>query len=311
MNDALGDILETVELKATFYFRTEFFAPFGIAVPQFRRAARFHLIVQGQCFVRLENGTVIEAMAGDLIFVPYGIGHVLASDAERRCKPLEDVMREAGFVHQGPFVVGSGSANQACKMICGHYDFADASDHPLLRAVPEILHLTPADRAAHPILDDVLRLIVRCAFTSDLGAEASINRLSEALFIEIMRMGVTTLGGENRFLTAISDPQIGRALTAIHSDIARPWTVGSLANMIGMSRTRFSERFRDLTGSSPMAYVAEWRLQRSLYLLNCGKGTIKTVAGEIGFASVAAFSRAFRARFGHSPSDHRKQVDCG
>ncbi|MFN0046242.1 MAG: cupin domain-containing protein [Sphingorhabdus sp.] len=306
MSDVLSDILDTVDMKATIYFRTEFHTPFGIEVPQFRRAARFHLIIQGQCYVRLKNGTNLLAMPGDLVFVPNGESHLLSSDPSGDCRPLSDLMTKARFEGQGPFVVGKGAANKTCQMVCGHFDFAEGADHQVLHAVPEILHISAADRATQPMLDDVMRLIVRRAFAAGSGASASITRLSEILFIEVMRASLTQLGGETPIMVAVNDHQIGRALAAIHGNITKNWTVDSLAQTAGMSRTRFSERFRELVGSSPMAYVAEWRLQRALWYLGNGKQPVKVIAGEVGFRSVAAFSRAFRARFGRAPRERRE-----
>lgn len=311
MNDVLSDIFDTIELKATFYFRTEFYPPFGIAVPKFRKAARFHLIVQGQCSVRLDNGTVVAALPGDLVFVPAGNAHVLASDPRAETTLLDDAISESGFQGQGPFVVGVGLPSQSCQMICGHFAFADGSDHPVLQAFPEILHITAADRAAHPMLDDVLRLIVRRVFSDGSGVAASISRLSEILFIEVMRASLGQLGGENKMMAAVHDPQIGRALAAIHGNIAKCWTVEALGREAGMSRTKFAQQFRDLVGSSPMAYVAEWRLQRALHLLGDRRLAIKAVAAAVGFRSVAAFSRAFRTRFGRAPSEQRFREDPG
>lgn len=305
MSDVLSDILDTIDLKATLYFRTEFHPPFSVEVPRFRRAARFHLIIQGQCYVRLQNGTVVLAMPGDLVFVPNGHSHLLSSAPVGHGNPLGDLISEAGFTGQGPFIVGSGPVEKSCQMICGHFNFAEGSDHQLLHAVPEILQISAADRAAQPMLDDIMRLIARRAFSDGSGTSASISRLSEVLFIEVMRASLSQLGGEIRIMAAVNDPQIGRALAAIHRDIARPWTVDSLAHTAGMSRTRFAERFRDLLGSSPMAYAAEWRLQRALRHLGSGKRPVKAIAGEVGFRSVAAFSRAFRARFGRAPSEQR------
>lgn len=306
MNDVLSDIFNTIELKATFYFRTEFYPPFGMSVPKFKRASRFHLIVQGQCFVRLDNGTVVAALPGDLVFVPSGNAHLLASDPAQVPTLLEDAINESGFSGQGPFVIGVGAPGQSCQMICGHFAFIDGADHPVLQAVPEILHISAADRAAHPMLDDVLRLIARRVFSDTSGAAASIGRLSEVLFIEVIRAGLAQFGGENKIMAAVNDPQIGRALAAIHGNIAKHWTVDALGREAGMSRTRFAQQFREMVGSSPMSYVAEWRLQRSLHLLGDGRLAVKAVAATVGFRSVAAFSRAFRARFGRAPSEQRQ-----
>lgn len=306
MTDVLSDILDTVELKATYYFSTEFHPPFGIAVPAYKRAARFHLIIRGECFVQLEDGQVVTAMPGDLIFVPNGQPHLLSSALSAECQPLNDVIAEARFEGQGPFVVGHGEPDQACQMVCGHFDFAEEADHPLLRAVPQILHVSGPDRARRPLLDDILRLVSHQAFTAGAGAAASIGRLSEALFIEVLRTSAGEVYGASQMMAAVTDPHIGRALGLIHTEISRGWTVDSLASAVGMSRSRFAERFRELVGSTPMSYLAEWRLQRALNRLGRPGLSVKAIAGEVGFHSAAAFSRAFSDRFGKSPSAYRR-----
>lgn len=307
MKDVLSDILNTIALKAAVYFRTDYHTPFGVAVPAYQRAARFHLIVQGRCFVRLDDGKVIEARPGDLVFVPNGDPHVLASDPEIQCKPLAEVIIDAGFTGRGPFVIGKGPAHESCQMVCGHFNFAEGADHPLLRAVPNVLHI-PADyRATRPMLDDVLRLIVRQMFADEPGVDATVSRLSEVLFIEVLRAGVAQSPDVARLLTAVSDPQIGQALALIHNDIAAPWTVEGLASAVAMSRSRFAERFSELVGSGPQSYIAEWRMQRALELLEQPRSSIKAVAHSIGYRSAAAFSRAFSERFGVSPRQRRSR----
>jgi AraC family transcriptional regulator, activator of mtrCDE len=305
MTDVLSDILDTVALKAAIYFRTDFRPEFGITVPAYRRAARFHLVIQGACYVALEDGRRVRLQTGDLAFVPDGAAHVLSSGETIAGTPLADVMSQVGFSGIGPFVLGDGDAVESCQMVCGHFTFADGADHPLLRAIPDLLHITAADRAARPMLDEILCLIVRRMFEGEAGATATVSRLSEILFIEAMRVGIAQAPEVGRLMSAFSDPHIGKALSLIHGDVAAPWTVESLAATVGMSRSRFAERFRDLVGSGPMAYVAEWRLQRALNLLSEGREPIKTVAHRVGYRSAAAFTRAFSERFGCSPKERR------
>ncbi len=311
MKDVLTDILDTIALKAAIYFRTDFHPPFGLSVPAFARTARFHLITQGECYVRLGNGTVVHAAIGDLVFVCNGAPHVLASDADIQCKPLADVLSEAGFTGQGPFTLGAGPAGASCQMVCGHFSFADGADHPLLRAVPEVFHITAAERAQRPMLDDLMRLIVNRMFDDQAGAGASVSRLSEALFIEVIRAGVSQSPDLARLMAAVYDPQIGRALSLIHNDVATAWTVDSLARAVAMSRSRFAERFHDLVGMAPMAYVAEWRLQRAQHLLDLRIGSVKCVATQVGYQSAAAFSRAFADRFGTPPLRYARRHKSG
>lgn len=104
----------------------------------------------------------------------------------------------------------------------------------------------------------------------------------------------------------MTDPQIGRALELMHKDVSHPWTVESLALAVGMSRSRFAERFRELMNDGPMGYLADWRLQRALVLLGQSRFNVQEVAGKVGYQSAAAFARAFAQKFGAPPSDFRQ-----
>lgn len=300
--DVLSDILDTVELRAALYFRTDFRPPFGVQVPDFERAARFHMVVQGECHVTLDDGTSIKLMPGDLVLVPNGSAHLLSSAPDHQGMPLDHAFAAAGFTGKGPFLLGHGPESSGCQMVCGHFNFAQGADHPLLHAVPNLLHITAADRAERPMLDDIVRLIVRRMFSGDVGMTASVSRLSEVLFIEVMRAGIAQAPDLGRLMNAVTDPHIGHSLSLIHADVARHWTVDSLASAVAMSRSRFAERFRELVGVAPMAYLAEWRLQRALRLISGGASPVKVVATQVGFQSAAAFTRAFTERFGSSPS---------
>jgi AraC-like DNA-binding protein len=303
LKDVLSDVLDTVDLKAALYFRTEYYPPFGVQVPAYKRAARFHLVMQGRCSVSLDQGRGVELAAGDLVLIPNGGAHKLSDHPEREARALDQVLVESGFRGDGPFRIGSGEPDQACQMVCGHFTFREGADHPFLCATPEILFVPATARLKRPILDDVLRLVARGMLEEAPGAVASVSRLSEVLFIELMRAGLDQGLELRKMMSALADPQVGRALSLIHERPADPWTVESLAAAVGMSRSRFAERFRELLASSPMTYLADWRFQRALKQLNQSRAPIKAVARDNGYASSAAFTRAFRRRFGCAPKE--------
>lgn len=174
MIDVLSDILDTVALKGTLYFRTDFTPPFAIGVPAYAQAARFHLVVRGHCHVALPTGEATLLAPGDLILVPYGSAHVLADAPDRPAMALEDAIAAAGYTGDGVFTVGRGDPTAATQLICGHFTFADGADHPLLRAMPPVLHITAADRARHAMLDDILKLVARRVFEEPLGSAATV-----------------------------------------------------------------------------------------------------------------------------------------
>jgi AraC family transcriptional regulator, activator of mtrCDE len=307
--DALSDVFDTVRLRGTLYFRTDYSAPWAIAVPRFAQSARFHLVVQGRCHVTLPSGQSIAISPGDLILIPRGQAHVLADDPTRTPTALDRVLTDSGYTGKGAFVVGKGQPGTSTQMVCGHFTFSEGADHPLLRALPDMIVMTASDRAQHPVLDDILRLVVRLAFSDAIGAAAVISRMSEAFFVEVLRASVKQSPELAGILEAMTDPQIGRALELIHGDPAKAWTVELLARETGMSRSRFAERFSQLMGEGPMHYIANWRLQRALVLLAQSKANIQGVANRIGYQSAASFTRAFTQRFGVKPSDYRSHPE--
>ncbi len=306
MTDVLSDILDTVHLAGTLYFRTDFSAPWAIQVPEHKQAARFHLVVQGRCTVGFSNGQTVELQPGDMILIPKGRAHILADSAGRHAAPLEKVIQESGYQGQGVFVLGEGDPDAATQMVCGHFSFRDGADHPLLRALPDFLLTSAATRARHPLLDEMLRLIVRKSFADDYGTVSAVIRLSEIVFIELLNIEIGQSPELGRISAAIRDKQIGRALSLIHGEPGRAWSVEILASEVGMSRSRFAERFRELVDQSPMSYLSEWRLQKALALLSQSSWSVQEIANRTGYQSPAAFSRAFTEAFGAPPSRFRQ-----
>jgi hypothetical protein len=121
--DVLNDILDTLDLRGVLYFRTDFSPPWAVTVPDFEQAARFHLVVQGQCHVGFASGDSVELTAGDLILIPRGRSHVLADKPRRSAPPLEHVLQDAGYDGQGVLAVGKGVSDASTQMICGHFSF--------------------------------------------------------------------------------------------------------------------------------------------------------------------------------------------
>ena len=306
--DLLDDIVRTLALKGSLYFRTHFTAPGAVTVPDYAQAARFHLVVQGTCHVAIEGRPPICLGPGDMAMIPKGRQHVLSANGETQAPHLETVLNEAGYDGNGVLVVGDGAPNAATQMVCGHFTFRPQAEHPMLSSLPDLIHLRVADRSTVPWLDDTLRMITRRMFAGELGASATVTRLSEILFIEILRSNIVESENLKKIVSGMNDRQIGQALSAIHNDPGKPWTLESLAHLVGMSRSRFSDRFTHLMGVSAMAYLTDWRLQKALELLDQTQFSIQEVSNRSGYQSAAAFSRAFSSRFDVSPKAYRAEI---
>ena len=305
--DVLSDILDVLQLRGTLYFRTAFSPPWSVAVPAYGRAARFHLAVQGRCHVRVGDDRDVTLNPGDMIVIPNGSAHTLSDRPDRAPAALDDVLRQSGFTGEGALAFGGEpQADADTKLICGHFNFAENADHPLLRTLPPHLLVTAELRAQAPWLDELMRLITRQMFAETQGFSASVVRLSEALFIEVIRTCADQDPALAGMIEAMGDPRIGRAMALMHRSLEKDWTLDRIAREVGMSRSRFADRFQALIGSAPMSYLSDLRLQKAMTLLADTGDPVQSVATRVGYQSPAAFSRAFANRYGHSPREVRR-----
>ena len=140
-----------------------------------------------------------------------------------------------------------------------------------------------------------------------IGSESVLGRLSELMFVDVIRRYLETLPPERLdWLAGLRDPHIGRALGGIHRDPAHHWTLESLATQVAMSRSAFAEHFTKFVGTPPMQYVTSWRMQIAANQLVGTTDTVMAIANFVGYDSEAAFSRAFKKVVGVPPSEWRK-----
>jgi AraC-like DNA-binding protein len=138
------------------------------------------------------------------------------------------------------------------------------------------------------------------------GSQSILNRLSELMFVEVIRMHMDQIASSNTgWLAGLRDPLVGRALTLLHARPAHAWTLEKLAAEAGTSRSALAERFAHLTGYPPIQYLTQWRMQLAAKRLTETSAKVAVVAEAIGYDSEAAFSRAFKKFTGSSPSEWR------
>jgi AraC-like DNA-binding protein len=91
----------------------------------------------------------------------------------------------------------------------------------------------------------------------------------------------------------------------IHRHMHEPVLLGDLARVAKLHPTYFSDRFRQLVGVRPLEYLMRRRIERAQYLLLASPASVKQIAGEVGIADAAYFTRAFTRYCGSSPSAYR------
>ena len=157
-----------------------------------------------------------------------------------------------------------------------------------------------------PWLETTLQYLASETASALPGAETVIGHLTDIIFIQAVRAYISGAGECKKGLAkAITDPQIGQALSLIHNAPQEPWTVASLALRAGMSRAGFAARFRELVGEPPLQYLTRWRMHKAAGMLRAGPESLGEIAGRIGYEAEAAFSKAFKRWAGHAPGAYR------
>jgi AraC-like DNA-binding protein len=327
--DALSDVLKTVRLTGAVFFDVVAKAPWVAESPQRElilpkilpgagHLIAYHVLTEGRCFANIVGQKPIAIEAGDVIVFTRCDPHVLSSSPGMRTDPAAAEMIDGATRTQLPFTVrlgdglgdGLGDAGAvSAKLVCGYLACDAQPFNPLLDHLPPVI--TARDSAADetPWLGQFIRLATAESTDKRAGGETVLAKLSELMFIEVVRRHLADMPPEQAgWLAGLRDPFVGKALSLLHARPERDWTIEQLAKDVGLSRSVLAERFADLVGMPPMHYLARWRMQIAAGLLNSGNTGMATIAAEIGYASEAAFSRAFKKMVGVPPSDWRRRV---
>jgi len=303
-HDPLSEVLQDLRLSEGTYGRCELTRPWGIEfAPQAQ--ARFHFVVSGDCWLRPPKGPWKELHEGDVVLLPKGTGHALAHQARGRLKDLEAMPLEE--IGDGAYEMRAGGAGKKTVLVCCSVGFSQPAFHPLLELMPPLL-LVRAGGKEDAVLAALLAAMAEEVLAKRVGAATIMTRLADVVVTRVIRAWVESRSKDTHdWLAAMRDPQIGRALAAIHQRPGEPWSVESLADVAKASRSVFSERFAALVGMPPGRYLARWRMHISCDWLKKERVTVAETAARLGYESEAAFSRAFKRSCGVPPSRLRRQ----
>src|SRR5262245_46769024 len=311
--DALSDVLRAVRLSGAFFFDVHARAPWVAETPLGKSVVdamfpgsdhliSYHAILEGSCWCTLEGEEPIKLSAGDIIVLPQGDTHVLTTQVGMRKSPEMSLYRmpENGRL-PSRISVGTESGEPA-HFVCGFLGCDSRPYNPLLTALPRVIHVN--DHAS-----GALGAYFRAALAESkgrMGGECKLGRIGERMVVAVVRRDREAFPeGRTTWLSGLRDPYVGRALTALHEDPARDWTLETLAQEAALSRSAFAERFAEYVGQPPMQYLSSWRMQLATNYLRKGSESIAAVANRVGYDSEAAFSRAFKKAVGVPPSEWR------
>jgi AraC-like DNA-binding protein len=310
--DVLSDVIAVMRVGRPVSARVRRHAPWGRRYPPSPGAA-FHVVLQGTCWLLPADGAPIALSPGDVVFLPRATDHALADTpssplTEPSCVPGEGGLRFGEREEFPPDAAGRRPGPPSVTL-CGAYQFDAALAHPLLNDLPEIVHL-PARLGHHPELRAAVDLLGAELENCRIGADAAVPALLDVLLLYILRAWFSDRpeqGTTSGWAAALSDPAIITALSGIHRDPSRSWTVEELGRHGGLSRTAFARRFTALVGRPPLTYLTWWRMIIARRLLRDSEAPLSVVARQVGYASEFAFANAFKREYGIAPGRYRRQ----
>lgn len=321
--DALSDVLSAVHLSGSVFFDVTAKSPWvaeappaaliaNDVTPGAQHAIEYHVVVRGSCWISLLGDGGFEPVKleeGDIAVIPQGDPHVVSSAPGMRAEPDMEAHRRPKDANALPFTLRTGDAGPSdTHLICGFFTCDARPFNPLLNSLPRFIRFgRVSTQMSTMLLDQFIRLATAEMKNKRAGSQSVLNRLSELLFVEVIRwhMDQAANGSDTGWLAGLRDPLIGRALTLLHAEPAHAWTLEELASQAGASRSALADRFAQLVGCPPIQYLTQWRMQLAAKRLSDPSVKISAVAGEVGYESEAAFSRAFKKFVGQSPGQWR------
>ncbi|HEY5215164.1 MAG TPA: AraC family transcriptional regulator [Acidobacteriaceae bacterium] len=320
--DPITDIFKTMHVTAFGQHRLEATAPWGLiqekqpeekVTPSCKRMsptdlAHFAMLSRGNCWLSMEGmPKPIPLTGGDFFLVARGTSIVLRDSPRTRPR---STFREIGATAQSN-VAHFGGGGVPTTIVCGSFSFDRASLRPITQLLPNFI-VIKADQARTLALHNTLQALASEMAEQAPGSGVVATRLAEVLFIQVLRAHIASEPERNKgWLRAVFDPQLGIALSAIHDRLNTPWTVESLAEAAGMSRSAFAARFKELLGQTPLEYVTAWRMQKAIQLLEQRDKKLIDVARLVGYESDAAFSKAFKRVVGANTGEYSKRGSEG
>lgn len=321
--DPLANVLNSVKLTGALFFVIDATSPWCVDVPEAAAYAdiimpraqhiiSYHVVVEGTGLASVPGVEPVAFQTGDIIVFPHADPYLMLSAPG--VAPYWNTAETLTFFAEMaagrlPFVIQEGGgADPPARFVCGFLGCDARPFNPLLATLPKLMHVQRAANAQMDLLDRLVDLTMAEVQAQRAGGESVRLRLSELMFVEVVRGYLETLPAhQTGWLAGLRDPAIGRALGLLHEAPARAWTLDELAREAGLSRTVLADRFAHLVGQPPMQYLTQWRVQLAARLLGDGTSKVAAVAEQVGYASEAAFSRSFKKIAGVSPAAWRRQ----
>jgi len=303
----LDHLMKMFSMDSLYFTQCTFKKPWAISLPQMDHCVIFHLVENGEAkFLTKEKS--IKLNSQELIIFPKGSPHKISdglSDEFTELSRLPIKLITPRFE-----TLSYGGLGEETKIFCGALVFRSPITKKLIDILPDYLAITNSSNTQNiSSIKSLFSLINYEVNHISIGSDVTLSKLADLLIITAIREYLNNPATYQKgIMLMLSDPRISKSIDLMHKNPGINWSLEALSKEVGMSRTSFIEKFRELIGTTPIDYLIEWRMSLAFSKLQMNSQSILSVALELGYKSEASFSRAFKKVIGKSPSDVRKNA---
>jgi AraC-like DNA-binding protein len=301
--DPLSDVLAMLRVESMLSSRFDGQGDWTFRFPEYAAQIKFGCVLAGRMYLQVAGAKRAWTSLDEGDFYLLTNGRPFQSSSAPKAPVLDG--RDAYRAHRGADgVVRYGNEGPLVSLVSGRFEFSGDAGELLLRHLPALIHVRSAEPGT-AALGSLLELLRTESGDPRLGSTVAEASLANLVLVQILRAFLANSPQPEGWLGAMRDARIGASLSAMHADLAQPWSVQSLANVAGMSRTAFAVRFKDLVDMTPLEYLSAWRMRVARRVLVESDERLARVAERVGYMSETAFSAAFKRDTGQSPGRFR------
>lgn len=304
MADPLSDVLELTGAQCVMSGGFHAGPHWAIRFPP-PQMIKFVSFAKGHAWFRSGELPALHLETGDVLLINQTHPFTLASDLRL---PPRDAMEVFASKVDGITHYDDGDD---VFMLGGHVTLNPARGHLLRDILPPFIHVQSAAPEAE-VMRMLLAQLRQEINEARVGMTLATTHLAQLMFVQVLRAHMqSTPSLTSGWLQALADERIARALGLMHAEPGRVWNLEALAKAANMSRTTFTDRFKQTMGVAPLAYFTRWRMYLAERALSEKDTPIGTLAFDLGYASESAFSHAFKRNVGVAPRRYRLRAQAG
>jgi AraC-like DNA-binding protein len=296
MPDPLSEIIRLLRPRAVFSKPISGAGRWGVRYSRFDQPS-FAAVLEGSCRLAVDGARALTLEAGDFVLLPSTPGFVMSGFAPVEPKLIDPKRMPSPT---GEVRHGTPGGRPDVRLLGGYFEFDSPNQSLLVSLLPALVHVRGVER-----LTVLVELVADEVRDKRSGRDPILSRLVEILLIEALR-ATPNDDSPPGLLRGLADTRLAPALTQMHAELGRAWTVPLMAKTAGLSRSSFFERFSSVVGLPPMEYLLAWRMAVAKDLLRRHDLDIAAVAERVGYASSSTFSTAFSRHVGTAPGRYAR-----